>query len=332
MISPAAAASGPARRHDLDALRAAAMLLGIVFHASLSFALDDRWLVWDVSQSLLLHVFKSSAHGFRMQLFMLVSGFFTAMLWRQKGLKVLLWHRCRRVLFPCLLSLVTVVPAVNWAARRATLAGAPRRIQDSMAEPASASVWAAIRHGDALALERHLQTAAGKLDDQHLLFGTTPLTWATLMGRRDSVQALLARGADVNGRNRDGSTALHAAAFFGRAGIADLLIDKGADIHAASRSGEVPLGSAGQAWDAVQATASLLHIPVERQTVEQGREQMAARLRSSVAVFTGDTSPAKAGEDTAILPQFQAAYETLVNTPIFGRSAPTPISAAPLTQ
>ena len=101
------------RRHDLDALRAAAMLLGIVYHCALSVAIGDAWMVRDVRQSKVLFVFQDFVHGFRMPLFILVSGFFTAMLWRQKGLKALLWHRCRRVLFPCLLGLVTVVPAMT---------------------------------------------------------------------------------------------------------------------------------------------------------------------------------------------------------------------------
>lgn len=111
-------------------------------------------MVQDVAQSQGPFLFQAWVHGFRMQIFMLVSGFFTAMLWRKKGLKALLWHRCRRVLFPCLLGLVTVAPAMSWsvgfafkhaAAERPSLARAP-------AEPASASLWAAIRQGDTAAL------------------------------------------------------------------------------------------------------------------------------------------------------------------------------------
>ena len=108
-------ASSLQRLHDLDALRAAAMLIGIAYHAALSFSAGFPWMVQDVAQATWPFVLQAWVHGFRMQLFMLVSGFFTAMLWRQKGLKALLWHRCRRVLFPCLLGLVTVVPAMNWA-------------------------------------------------------------------------------------------------------------------------------------------------------------------------------------------------------------------------
>jgi hypothetical protein len=47
------------RRHDLDALRASAMLLGILYHAALSFALGFTWSVQDVSQTKGLFVFQA---------------------------------------------------------------------------------------------------------------------------------------------------------------------------------------------------------------------------------------------------------------------------------
>lgn len=105
----------PPRRHDMDGLRAAAMLLGIAYHCALSFSLGPGWVVEDCAQSKALYVFQAFVHGFRMQVFMLMSGFFTAMLWRRRGLKALLLNRFRRVLLPCLAGLATVVPAVNWA-------------------------------------------------------------------------------------------------------------------------------------------------------------------------------------------------------------------------
>ena len=76
------------RRHDLDALRAFAMLLGIALHASLSFS-TIPWVVHDSRQSELYSTFMLAVHGFRMPLFFLVSGFFTAMLCAGEG-----WRRC----------------------------------------------------------------------------------------------------------------------------------------------------------------------------------------------------------------------------------------------
>lgn len=107
--------TGLGRRRDLDALRAVAMLLGIAYHAALSFCLGGGWMVRDVNQSKALYVFQAFVHGFRMQLFMLLSGYFTAMVWRGRGLGFLIRQRFMRVFFPCCAGLVTVVPAVKWA-------------------------------------------------------------------------------------------------------------------------------------------------------------------------------------------------------------------------
>lgn len=295
------------RRHDLDALRAAAMLLGIVYHAALSFAIGDAWMVRDVQQSTALFVFQDFVHGFRMPLFILVSGFFTAMLWRQKGLKALLWHRCRRVLFPCLLGLVTVVPAMKWASDHATASGAERRQRNAAVETASTDIWAAIRLGDTAALERHLQAPVA-LTNRHPAFGITPLTWAALVGQQGAAEALIGRGADVSARNNDGGTALHAAAFLGRDGIVELLLRKGAKADAASSSGEVPMKSAAQPWPVVEYITQLLSITVDEKSVVAGREKVVAQLTA-------------AGAPPPVPPRGWAAlgetYRWLTETPVF---------------
>ena len=100
----------PGRRHDLDALRAFAMLLGIALHTALSFIPSLPWSVQDTKQDGGFHMFFFAVHGFRMPLFFLLSGFFTAMLWQKRGLASLLMHRTKRILLPLLLGLVTVIP------------------------------------------------------------------------------------------------------------------------------------------------------------------------------------------------------------------------------
>jgi cytohesin len=61
-------------------------------------------------------------------------------------------------------------------------------------------------------------------------------------GHRDVVEVLLAKGADVNTGNWDGSTPLHRAAMHGRKDIAELLLVKGADLNAKKKSdGWTPL-------------------------------------------------------------------------------------------
>ena len=122
------------RRHDLDALRAFAMLLGIVLHAAMSFV-EVPWAVQDRFRGPEYALLVSAIHGFRMPLFFLLSGFFTAMLWRRRGLDGLLRQRAKRIALPLVLGCVTVVPAVwgiwTWAESGSTTNSAadcfPRR-------------------------------------------------------------------------------------------------------------------------------------------------------------------------------------------------------------
>ena len=255
------------------------MLLGIIYHVSLSFAVGFPWMIQDVAQAKWAFVFQAWVHGFRMPLFILVSGFFTAMLWRQKGLKALLWHRCRRVLFPCLLGLVTIVPAVTLAAALASQKNAANKRTGSNVEPASASIWAAIKLGDAVAVDAHLRNPA-TLTNLHPAFGVTPLTWAVLNGQREIASSLLDRGAGIDQPNRDGGTALHSAAFLGRAKIGDLLLQRGANINSKNAAGETPLTSAGRDFETVRLISGILGIAVDRKAVEEGRRALIPRLGS----------------------------------------------------
>ena len=112
--------AGEPRRHELDALRAFAMLLGVGLHAALTF-FPGVWPVQDRTagyhgpwEELFFAV-----HGFRMPAFFLLSGFFTAMLWRRRGLSALIRHRLRRVALPLALTMATVGPAMDWVVARA---------------------------------------------------------------------------------------------------------------------------------------------------------------------------------------------------------------------
>lgn len=112
----------PARRPDLDALRGAVMLLGIALHAALPF-FAGIWPVPEPSASTggYFDEFVQAVHGFRMQVFFVLSGFFTAMLLHRRGLRALVAHRTQRVLVPLLVGVVTVVPLIELAAAGAML-------------------------------------------------------------------------------------------------------------------------------------------------------------------------------------------------------------------
>ncbi len=101
------------RRSDLDALRAVAMLLGIALHASMSF-FPVAWVVTDRQQNPALGLVFSAIHGFRMPLFFVMSGYFSAMLLDRRGRWSLVKHRFLRVFLPLLLGMVTIVPVTFW--------------------------------------------------------------------------------------------------------------------------------------------------------------------------------------------------------------------------
>ena len=300
------------RLHDLDALRAAAMLMGITYHAALSFASDFPWSIQDVAQAKWAFVFQAWVHGFRMQLFMLLSGFFTAMLWRRKGLKTLLWNRCRRVLFPCLLGLITVVPAVILAGNFASQRHKDNQQKGARTEPATASLWAAVKQDDVRAVEGHLAAGISPLN-LHPAFAITPLQWAGLNGARNATALLLERGVPVDIRGRDGHTALHGAAFMGHAGVVSLLLQHGADVNAQSNDGETPLKSASQPYTSVEFIAGLLGIPLEKQSWEAGREKIVTQLQAAGARET----VLAAGQSAAGPGALASAYRWLTETPVF---------------
>lgn len=91
------------RMDYLDAVRAFALLLGIVFHASLSFVpMYIGWAVMDVSTSPVVSAFLLISHSFRMELFFLIAGFFSNMTLHRKGAVVFVKSRLTRIAIPFL--------------------------------------------------------------------------------------------------------------------------------------------------------------------------------------------------------------------------------------
>ena len=112
------------RLHALDNLRAVAMLLGIVLHAALSFmTLPIPWIARDAGGSLGFDLMVGVIHGFRMQLFFFLAGYFGHLLWQRLGMKDFLKQRWRRIGIPFLLGMVTLVPLIivvwGWSEMRA---------------------------------------------------------------------------------------------------------------------------------------------------------------------------------------------------------------------
>ena len=89
------------RLNYLDAARAFALILGIIFHASLSFMpMFIGWAVMDISTSSFVTDFVLISHSFRMELFFLIAGFFSHMSFHQKGLPAFLQSRFKQIAIP----------------------------------------------------------------------------------------------------------------------------------------------------------------------------------------------------------------------------------------
>jgi ankyrin repeat protein len=83
------------------------------------------------------------------------------------------------------------------------------------------------------------------------LFGArSEVADAAMQRDKSAVRALLDRGADVNGRQADGTTALHWAAYREDLELARILVSAGADVKASSRNGSTPLWLASTNGDA----------------------------------------------------------------------------------
>ncbi|MFC1777677.1 acyltransferase family protein [Pseudomonadota bacterium] len=89
------------RLNYLDAVRAFALVLGIVFHASLSFVpVFIGWAVMDISTGSSIMGFILVSHSFRMELFFLIAGFFSHMTFHRKGASNFVGSRLMRIAIP----------------------------------------------------------------------------------------------------------------------------------------------------------------------------------------------------------------------------------------
>lgn len=100
------------RYHALDAVRAFALLLGVVFHAAISFTHGAvyGWAIGDNSPSTTLEVFQHGCHSFRLELFFLIAGFFAHLLWQRRGFVGFIRNRGGRILVPLVLGWLVIYP------------------------------------------------------------------------------------------------------------------------------------------------------------------------------------------------------------------------------
>jgi glucans biosynthesis protein C len=114
--------AAPERLHALDAVRGFALLLGIVFHATLSFLPTPSrvWIIQDSHPSVTLAVLFFVIHVFRMTTFFLIAGFFAHLNFHRRGVRVFINDRLQRIALPLVVGWPIVFAAtfavVFWAA------------------------------------------------------------------------------------------------------------------------------------------------------------------------------------------------------------------------
>ncbi|NVK55517.1 MAG: acyltransferase family protein [Alteromonadaceae bacterium] len=126
-----------ARLDYLDAVRAFALLLGVVFHAGLSFMpMFIGWAVMDISTSQWIPLFTLISHSFRMELFFLIAGFFSHMVLTRRGLQTFVVSRFWRIAVPFVLGWFVLRPLLvsGWIMGGESMRG-------------DADVWAALLEG-----------------------------------------------------------------------------------------------------------------------------------------------------------------------------------------
>lgn len=107
------------RLHALDAVRAFALLLGVVLHSALAYVMPPgQWGVGVAEPNLALWFFVYYTHDFRMQLFFLLAGFFAGRVVERRGARAFLRDRAVRIglVFLVLLYPIKLLISLPWIA------------------------------------------------------------------------------------------------------------------------------------------------------------------------------------------------------------------------
>ena len=107
------ATTGSERLHGLDAVRGYALLLGVVFHATMSFLPGPQvWMVADSERSLSLSAVFFTSHMFRMTTFFLIAGFFAHMTFHRRGAGSFIRDRLKRIALPLVVGWPILITAI----------------------------------------------------------------------------------------------------------------------------------------------------------------------------------------------------------------------------
>jgi hypothetical protein len=135
-------------------------------------------------------------------------------------------------------------------------------------------------NGDAAAVTAFLDEYAAFIDRRSL--GETALTDAADEGRKEMVELLLARGAQIDAVNQEGDTPLMRAALRGHTDIVRLLLEKGADTGIEDNRHQTALMMA-RIWGGALEIAGLIEQWPELQRQRKEEERRRAKELADTA-------------------------------------------------
>lgn len=252
------------------------MLAGIILHACLAY-MGPYWVVQDRSESILMTAGWAFIHGWRMELFFVIAGYFTAMVLRREGATGMVKRRLRRLLIPFTLAAVAFLPLTHWVSS----VGLEQKWRRSLgAAQLTDGVYAAVRQGDLAELKKIAPDDDDLGNAQYL---------AAALGQTEALQVLLKRN---NGRPAEtmlarlqGENALHAAARFGQPEAAKVILDLArgrawADevLQAKNDDGKTAAQLTREDPRESRQLASLIGLPHPEVQIRQGRSAVQALL------------------------------------------------------
>jgi len=101
-----------ARFHDLDAVRALALTLGVALHATMSFIEPRIWIVKDIDHANSLALLFYVIHMFRMTTFFVMAGFFAHLMVEKRGVWGFAGNRLKRLAIPLVVFWPIVLAAI----------------------------------------------------------------------------------------------------------------------------------------------------------------------------------------------------------------------------
>lgn len=252
------------------------MLLGIILHACMAY-MGPYWVVQDRGESPLLTAAWAFIHGWRMELFFVLAGYFTAMVLRRDGAAGMVKRRLRRLFIPFALAAVAFLPLTHWVSGLG-LEHKARRGHDGI--QLTDGLHDAVRRGDLAEIKKVAPDDPELGNAQYL---------AAALGQTEALRALLQRN---NGRPAEtmlarlqGENALHAAARFGQPAAAQVILDSARGRSWADKvlqaKNDGGLTAAQLTKEDVRETrqlAWLLGIPHPEAQIRQGRDAVQALL------------------------------------------------------